>query len=91
MKRPKRRGGDLGYFAALRMPPEFFAEVEKLSVASSSAPFRSNLGFHIAQLSEAKPPGKLSFEEAQPEIALALENEKRAKAVRQLSERLSAR
>jgi parvulin-like peptidyl-prolyl isomerase len=87
----KSRGGDLGYFAATRMPPEFFAEAEKLQTGSISAPFQSHLGFHIMRLSEAKPPGKLTFAEAQPEIVVALENAKRAAAVSRLRDRLSAR
>ena len=87
----KVRGGDLGFFAAARMPSEFFAEIEKLQPESISAPFQSHLGFHIVQLSEARPPRKLSFEEAQPEIVIALENVKRAAAVRRLSDRLTAR
>jgi foldase protein PrsA len=87
----KTRSGDLGYFAATRMSPEFFAEVEKLQVGSISAPIRSHLGFHIVQLTDAKSPASLTFEQAQPEIVNELTNRKRAVAVAQLSSRLKAR
>jgi parvulin-like peptidyl-prolyl isomerase len=87
----KSRGGDLDYFAAARMPPEFLAEVEKLHVGELSAPIRSHLGFHIVQLTEVKPPRDLSFEEARPEILVSLGNGKRAAAVAQLRERLLTR
>ncbi len=86
----KLNGGDLNYFAAARVPPEFFAEIEKLQPGQMSAPFRSHLGFHIVQLIDAKAPDKLSLADAQPEIVNELTNEKRARAVAQLGERLSA-
>ena len=86
----KVRGGDLGYFAAMRMPPEFIAEVEKLQPQPISAPFRTHLGFHIVQLTDAKPPTTFTFEEARPEIVLELENGKRAAMVAQLTASLNA-
>jgi parvulin-like peptidyl-prolyl isomerase len=86
----KQRGGDLGYFAASRVPPEFYAEVAKLQSGQTSAPFRTHLGFHLVQLSDEKAPRNLSFEEARPEIDLELENQKRALAVAQLTRQLIA-
>jgi parvulin-like peptidyl-prolyl isomerase len=74
----KNRGGDLGFFAESRMAPEFIAEIRKLPVGKLSKPFRSHLGFHIAQVTEIKAPRLLSFEEVRPEIALAIANERRA-------------
>ena len=87
----KTRAGNLGYFAAARMLPEFVAEVEKLQIGSISGPMRSHLGFHIVQLTDAKPPSKLTFEQAQPEIARELTNRKRATAVAQLTAGFNAR
>jgi len=72
----KVRRGDLGFFSAARMPPEFFAEVEKLRVNETSKPFRSHLGFHIVQLTETKPPRLVSLEEARGEISGSLANER---------------
>lgn len=81
----KATGGDLGYFSAARVPPEFLAEIAKLAVGNTSPPFRSHLGFHIVQLTDTKPEHALTFEEARPEIAAAIANRKRATAVAQLA------
>jgi foldase protein PrsA len=74
----KPRGGDLGYFSETRMPSEFVAEIKKLRVGETSKPFRSHLGFHIAQVTETRAAHLLVFEEARPEISVALANERRA-------------
>jgi foldase protein PrsA len=87
----KPRGGDLGYFSETRVLPEFIAEIQKLRVGEISQPFRTHLGFHIAQLTDTKPARLLSFEEARPEIVGALANDRReaqaVAAMRRLSER----
>lgn len=85
----KNRGGDLGFFSEARMAPEFIAEIRKLAVGKVSKPFRSHLGFHIAQVTEIKAPRLLSFEEARPEISLAIANERRALQADMLAQTLS--
>lgn len=77
----KKRGGDLGYFAAARMLPEVFEAARRLHPGETSAPLRSRLGFHIIRLTEARPARALTFEEARPEIMLRLENQNRARVV----------
>lgn len=84
----KNRGGDLGFFSEARMAPEFMAEVRKLPVGKVSKPFRSHLGFHIAQVTEMKAARQLTFEEARPEISLALANERRALQAEALAQTL---
>lgn len=84
----KSRGGDLGFFSESRMVPEFIAEIKKLRVGQVSRPFRSPLGFHIAQFTEIKAAGLLSFEEARPEISLAMGNERRTLQARQIAANL---
>lgn len=74
----KNRGGDLGFFSEARMAPDFMAEIRKLPVGKVSKPFSSHLGFHIAQATEIKASRLLTFEEARPEISLAIANERRA-------------
>jgi foldase protein PrsA len=86
----KSKGGELGYFSARRMPPEFIEQLEKLNLGEISAPIRSHLGFHIVQLTEVKPAREMTFEETQNEIALLMTNEKRTAAVARLRERLDA-
>jgi parvulin-like peptidyl-prolyl isomerase len=79
------RGGDLNYFAEHRTPQEFLAEIKKLSIGETSKPFRSHLGFHIAQLTEMKDARMLTFDEARPEIIVALGNGSRAASIRQIT------
>lgn len=86
----KSRGGDLGYFSEARVPAEFMAEIRKLRVGETSKPFRSGLGFHIAQLTEIKPPHLLSFDQARPEILSTLANERRARNVARIGREISA-
>jgi parvulin-like peptidyl-prolyl isomerase len=85
----KSRGGDLGFFSSARMPPEFFAEVEKRAVGQKSNPFRSRLGFHIVEVAEIRPAHLLSFADARGEILLALANERRALLAERLADMLS--
>ncbi len=85
----KSRGGDLGFFAESRMPPEFVAEIRKLRQNETSKPFRSHLGFHIARLTEIKDAHLLSFDEARPAISLALANEHRAAVGARLADKFS--
>ena len=84
----KPRGGDLGYFSETRMPPEFIAEIKKLRVGETSKPFRSHLGFHIAQITETKAAHLLTFEQARPEISVALGNKHRANRVDEIAKTL---
>jgi parvulin-like peptidyl-prolyl isomerase len=85
----KTRGGDLGFFSAARVPPEFFAEIRNLHAGETSKPFRTHLGFHIAQLQEIRAARALGFEEARAEIMLALENRVRRSTLDRLRKELS--
>lgn len=85
----KPRGGDLAFFSEARMAPEFVAEIRKLPVGKLSKPFRSHLGFHIAQLTALKAARQLSFEEARQEISVAIANERRAVGADTLAQTLS--
>ena len=85
----KTRGGDLGFFSAARMSPEFFAEVEKLASGRRSRPFRSHLGFHVVEVAEVRPARVLGFDEARAEVSLSLANERRALIAGRLADMLS--
>lgn len=84
----KDRGGDLGFFAAVRMPPDFFTEVEKVEVGRKSKPFHSHLGFHIVEVTGTRSSRVLSFDEARGDILLALGNERRALIARRVADML---
>lgn len=85
----KTRGGDLGFFSDARMPSDFMTEIKKLRPGEVSKPFRTHLGFHIAQLTEVKDGRLLTFEEARPEISMALANERRADLAGHIARQLS--
>jgi len=87
----KSRGGDLGFFSEFRMWPDFFAAVAKMRVGEISQPIRTRLGFHIIELTDLKPPRQMSFEEAQTEIRLLIEKQKRQTALQNLVADLSRR
>ena len=86
----KLRGGDLGFFSESRMAPEFMAEIRKLRVGQVSKPFRTPQGFHIAQVTDVKAARLLIFEEARPDISVAIADERRALQAHQIAASLSA-
>jgi hypothetical protein len=83
------RGGDLGFFSSLRVPPDFFVEIEKLAAGGRNNPFRSHLGFHIVEVAATRPARVLSFDEVRGEVSLALANERRALLGERLADMLS--
>lgn len=87
----KSRGGDLGFFSQARVAPEFFAEIKKLGAGQTSRPFRSHLGFHIAQVQETRAAGRLPFAEARAEISGALADERRLLSLARVRETLARR
>jgi len=80
----KLNGGDLGYFSANRMPPDFVAAALKLSPGEISRPIRTRLGFHIIRSIDRQMPGQRSFQEVRDEIASDLANQKRDAAIKKL-------
>lgn len=85
----KNCGGDLNFFSSERMPLDFLAAVQALQTGRVSGVVRTELGFHIVQLTAMLPARPLTFEQAQGEIALALGNGKRARAVEEIQARLA--
>lgn len=80
----KARGGDLGFFSQKRMPLDFLSVVTQMRIGEISPPFRTRLGFHIVQLIDFKPARQMFFGEAESEVRLKLENEKRRTAAQNL-------
>jgi PPIC-type PPIASE domain len=87
----KASGGDLGFFSAARVPPDFFAAVKRLPLGRIGPPIQTRLGFHIIRLTDSKPARQLSFDEAKPEIALRIANQKRQSAGLNLAAELARR
>lgn len=68
------RGGDLGYFTKAEMVPEFGTAAFDMSKGEvSSAPVKTQFGWHILQVLDKRTRVKPSYEEAKP----ALEQEAR--------------
>jgi parvulin-like peptidyl-prolyl isomerase len=84
----RSKGGDLGYFSQSRMPSDFFTALAKLRVGEISAPIQTTLGFHIVRLTDFKPARPMALAEAEPEIRLKLENEKRAARIQKIAVQL---
>ena len=80
----KLRGGDLGYFSATRMPPDFVEAATKLRPGEVSKPIRTRLGFHIVKLAEVQAARQQTFDEVRGDIAINLGNQKRTAALQEL-------
>ncbi len=87
----KTRGGDLGFFSAYRMPPDFFAAAERIPLGQISQPMRTSLGFHIVQATDRRPARQMTFDETRAEVASLLAGERRRSALQQIQVDLSAR
>src|SRR5438067_8190550 len=77
----KTRGGDLGFFAANRMPAEFFEASEQLSPNAPPRFLQSHLGFHALQVTDVHPARPLTLADVTPEITALIAAEKRRTAV----------
>jgi parvulin-like peptidyl-prolyl isomerase len=77
----KKNGGDLGFFAADRVPAEFFDAAAELQPNGPPRFLRSRLGFHALQSTDVHPARLLALTEATPEIRALLTAERRRSAV----------
>jgi peptidyl-prolyl cis-trans isomerase C len=70
------QGGDLGFFTAEQMVPEFSQAAIALEPGSySKAPVESQFGWHVIKVEEERETAPPSFEEARPEIENQLQQE----------------
>lgn len=69
----KDSGGDLGFFSAGQMVPEFDAAVFAMQPGEISQVIKTQFGYHIILLQEIKPPETKSLEAATTEITAALQ------------------
>ena len=70
------------------MPKEFIEVVEGLSPGELSEPFRSEIGWHIVELTDQRPAREASFEEMRDEIIAYLETEDRRQKIEEFVENL---
>jgi peptidyl-prolyl cis-trans isomerase C len=73
-----QRGGDLGYFPKDKMVPAFADAAFSQKVGTvSSTPVKTNFGYHVIKVSDKKPAGTATFEEAKAQIMQFLQAQKR--------------
>jgi len=87
----KWRDGDLNFFAESRMPADFWAAVRERHPGDPAMLIRTGLGFHVVEVTDARPARQMTMEEARSWIVLALQNQKRAAAVTALRQDLLGR
>jgi len=76
----KDQGGDLGWFEASMMVPEFAQAVTELEPGkTTSAPVKTQFGWHIIKLEEKRPVPPPAFDAVKPQLSNML----RQKAVEQ--------
>ena len=72
------RGGDVGYFGLGQMVPEFEDACVKLKVGEvSSAPVKTQFGYHVIKLTDKKESRPLEFGEVKDRIATTLATNKK--------------
>lgn len=73
-----QRGGDLGYFPKDKMVPEFADAAFAQKVGSVSAtPVKTKFGYHVIKVTDKKPAGIASFDDAKAQIENFLQQQKR--------------
>ena len=72
------RGGDVGYFKAGQLLPEFEQECLKLKVGQTSGIIKTQFGYHIIRLTDKKEPAIESFDKIKRVIENELKKQKRS-------------
>ena len=64
------QGGDLGYFAADQMVPEFSAAAEKLQPGEySKAPTQTQFGWHVIKVTDRREVPQVTFAEMESQLS----------------------
>lgn len=85
-----QQGGDLGFFGRGEMPQEFDAVVFDLPVKQLSPLVKSEYGYHIFFVEEKRKAAQLSQKEAETEIRLILQTQKREELYQEWLQNLRA-
>lgn len=86
--RSKNRGGDLNWFSRDRVSEEFSEIVFGLEDGVISKPFRTEIGWHIAEVTDRQPARDVTFEEMADEISALLRNDRREDTIKLLMKKL---
>lgn len=85
----KPHGGDLGFLAANRTPPELWTAIAPQRVLAPPVIVQSHLGLHVLQVTAAEPAGELS--QPQTEVTMRVNEAKRRQELLRLERELVAR
>jgi parvulin-like peptidyl-prolyl isomerase len=86
--RTAANGGDLNWFAKDRVPEKFAKPVFELKKGQVSKPFKTEIGWHIVELTDLQPEKPVEFEQVADEIRFHLETERSAETIKQLMKKL---
>lgn len=79
-----QQGGDLGWFAAGVMIPEFQAAVEALEPGQVSEPLQTRFGFHVISLLETRAAGVPALDQVRDELVAEIQRETSRALIAQL-------
>lgn len=83
------KGGDLGFFAAKEMVPEFSKAAFLMKPNTiSDKPVKTQFGYHIIMVTDRSAAGQDPFEKVKPSIKAYLENQKQIELIDKLTESL---
>ena len=83
------KGGDLGFFAAKEMVPEFSKAAFAMKPNTiSDKPVKTQFGYHIIMVTDRSAAGQEPFEKVKPSIKAYLENQKQITLIDKLTESL---
>ncbi|WP_292287107.1 peptidylprolyl isomerase [Marivita sp.] len=78
-------GGELGWFGAGMMVPEFEAAVQDMEVGEISEPVQTQFGWHVIMLNETRDKAAPALEEVREEIETKLSQELVASKIQELT------
>ncbi len=87
----KTKGGDIGYFAKGQLIPEFEAACESLKPGELSGIVKTQLGYHIIQLTDKKSVHQRPLEEVQDQIRRQLGAQQQQRQVESSVQELRAK
>ena len=86
------KGGDLGSFTKGQMVPEFSKAVWALNVGDiTTAPVKTQFGYHVIYLEEKKPASSVPYEQVKDKIVASLKQQQFAKKVAEVAKELKSK